>query len=243
MDRCILLLKAVLYVLAGKSDERYLHIKSELVRLVARAGLYEPKIYAQVPRLLQSGAVAIDIGANCGVYTRRFLECVGPLGTVLAFEPNPFFLDSLQRLQVQGRSAVVRGEAVSDTAGQSNLRIPRIQWGAPEPALASLESGASVDSRLVRQVRLDDALHELTRVDLIKIDVEGGEINALQGSVRLITRFRPILIIETLEKARLQSFFRNAALPYRYHGDAFPVEIGAATSRRDATYVLTWCDE
>lgn len=239
MQNAVRWAKAVLYWALGKSDPRYVLIKSQLVLLAARWGLYEREIYSQLPRLLTEGDVAVDVGANCGVYARRFMECVGRRGQVYAFEPNPSYGPFLRRISVNGRLVNVYDKAVSDERGILFLDVPRIEGGAPEPALASVGADGHGAMR-VEAVTLDQALGTLERLDVLKIDVEGGEIAALRGATALLRRFRPAIIVETLEPARLSQFFEDEHLSYRYQYGGQWHALSHASHRTDATYVLRW---
>jgi FkbM family methyltransferase len=153
---------------------------------------YEEHVRQAARENLREGDVAVDVGANVGVLTFLAASIVGATGRVIAVEPNPDNLQLLYRGIVHnGFSNVeVLPHAASDartvfslTGGTSNTHV--IGARAPE------EGGYFVQS-----IVLDDALGDLARLDFVKMDIEGHEPQALAGFARLITRHRPVLLVE-----------------------------------------------
>ncbi len=118
------------------------------------------------------------------------------------------------------------------------LTVPRIEGGAPEPALAAVSSQGQPDGLTVQSLTLDHALGDVPKLDLLKIDIEGGEISALRGAVALLRRHRPILIIETLFLNQLSMLLEEMGLVYRCDDGKNLWLLTKAPSRADATYVL-----
>jgi FkbM family methyltransferase len=152
---------------------------------------YEPHVRQAVSRLLEPGDVVVDVGANVGVMTFLAASKVGPAGLVVAVEPNP---DNVQMLYA--------GIVVN---GCSNVRV--LPWAASNrSAVLSLTGGVSNtwvtaarppgEGFYTQAVRLDDALADLTRLDLLKLDIEGHEPEAFEGARGLVERFRPALVAE-----------------------------------------------
>lgn len=150
-------------------------------------------------QLLQPGMVVIDVGANVGVYTFLAARCVGTTGRVYAIEPTPECVACLKSTVVDNRldSCVVPIDAaVGSQLGQVFLVF----------------KGASVFNRIVTdrafagrgrvkavgQLTLDHLWESENkpRVDLIKIDVEGAELQVLQGSEQLLRKLEPIVMFE-----------------------------------------------
>jgi FkbM family methyltransferase len=143
--------------------------------------------------------LAVDVGAHIGEYTfflrRHAAKCV-------AFECNPALVAGLRRRF--GTSVDIRADAVSDTAGETVLRIPRLAQGA-DLGRATIEAGnhlagdfAGIDEVRVRTVRLDDVIDR--PVGFIKVDVEGHELAVLRGATRILTADRPKLLLELEER-------------------------------------------
>lgn len=142
--------------------------------------------------------VTVDVGANLGLYTR---ELADRSSLVHAFEPSPAMADILRR--TTARNVVVHETALSDHSGMTELKIPADE-GRLTHSLASLEPGAvegfEVNEVSVPLARLDDVVSE--NVSFVKIDVEGHELNVLEGAQGLIERCRPIFLVEAEERHR-----------------------------------------
>ena len=144
---------------------------------------------------LPEGATVIDIGANIGRYTLLAAKCVGPQGRVLAFEPDPSTFAALQRnvLINQLNQVVMYDVAVSNIDGYGNLiRGDDPGWSTLEPEwLSHLQHGqlSNTSHITVRLCQLDSFMRDMgiSKVDLLKIDVEGNEIKVLLGAHEALT--------------------------------------------------------
>lgn len=145
-----------------------------------------------LPFLVDPARIAVDAGANKGVYT-YWLEHLAH--HVHAYEPNPKMFKVLKG--GIGTKATVHHAALSDQAGQFALRIPKTGTGRYSNQGASLnydKVGDSYGEVMVETRRLDD--ENLNNVGFIKIDVEGHEMAVLDGALATIRRERPTLLIE-----------------------------------------------
>jgi FkbM family methyltransferase len=180
-------------------------------------GVDEPREVAWFRRFVPPGGVVIDVGANIGQYTLMAAQLAGPSGHVFAFEPDPLNAAALQRsierngfadrvellrIAVAGRS----GEAVLEL--QSDRTRSRL---CPNKSVGSLRPAAT----LVRTLALDDFAddRELDRLDFLKIDVEGADIDVLRGAERVIWRLQPTLMVEYEPDWLLAYGERPEALP------------------------------
>jgi FkbM family methyltransferase len=158
---------------------------------------------AVIPQYLTPDAMAVDVGANVGLYTAVMARHAA---RVLAFEPHPDCAAHLRELKL-ARCEVVEA-ALSDTDGQAVLRVP-CEGRGDVAALATLadanelrggNNAGSVRAIPVRTLRLDTVLAAqptpAEKVGFIKIDVEGHERAVLQGSAATIARHRPVLLVE-----------------------------------------------
>ncbi len=240
-SRATLALKWLLYQCVLRSDHRYLAIKSRLVRVAARLGWYESDFLRKLDSIVPQGGTAVDVGANCGVYSAALLRAVGPTGEVHALEPNPLYRSLLETCGERHPGFSYHAVAAGATEKEQRLHVPRLSIGTPEPSLASLversDSGADLD---VRVMPLDALLASCKRLDLIKIDVEGLELEVLHGSMRLLHRFRPALIIETLDLEALERLFRSSDTGYRR---TYPRAAAGTEQTLCCTYLFEWHDE
>src|SRR5439155_7985445 len=140
---------------------------------------------------LRPGMVAVDCGAHIGEYTVLFASRVGPTGQVHAFEPHAGLFEVLRENVEQNRLSqiVINHTAIGRRSGTAQFHP------AGDPTASSIlpSDTPAVDVPLVS---LDDYARQrgLTRVDAIKIDVEGAELDVIEGAEWTLTKFRPRLI-------------------------------------------------
>jgi FkbM family methyltransferase len=161
---------------------------------------YENEEHRFVERFLQPGMTVLDIGANQGYYTLLASRKVGPQGKVFAFEPSAREVRHLKLhlwLNRNKNIRVVRSALGADT-GTANLHVVL----GTESGCNSLRPpnvGQPTSLASVPVERLDDVLkaHGVSRVDFIKLDVEGAELSVLRGAQELLLRSpRPVILIE-----------------------------------------------
>ncbi len=171
---------------------------SSLEQEVMLTGNHEPETIQAFAALLAAGMTVIDLGANIGQYTLVAAHRVGPQGRVHAFEPTPSLAEHVRRnLELNGfENATVHAVAVSDAPGRVALHIIE----ADEPNMNSIINGSSDPKGLeVPTVTLDGFVgeHSLGAVDVIKMDIEGAELQALRGARTLFTGAdSPVLVLE-----------------------------------------------
>jgi FkbM family methyltransferase len=162
-----------------------------LGRAVARTGVYDLAVTETLARLADPGDTAIDAGANVGLMSSLLAYAVGARGQVLAFEPHPVILDTLNRNASRWReheaiaNVQVRAAAVSSISGTLTLAVDPATF-ARNKGTASLDwfepsAAAGVE---VQALRLDDELS--APVGVLKLDLEGHELAALQGASELL---------------------------------------------------------
>jgi FkbM family methyltransferase len=167
-------------------------------------GKYEPEITVVFDRYCRPGMTAFDIGAHAGYHTIWLAKRCGPSGRVHAFEPVPQNVECLMKtLRLNRlRNVQVHELAVSNREGMSELTMDGVFDG-----FACLRQGGRGQRErrtgnsqvlVVHTIDLDTFCSRfgITQVDLIKMDIEGAEVLALQGMMRTLGRDRPILIME-----------------------------------------------
>lgn len=218
--------------------------------------LLDPEL-AIVCNELRPGVRAIDVGANEGVYTHAFAR-TGAM--VEAFEPEPGCLRVLRSYARSRPAITVHPEAVGSAPGMATLYVPAVDGrrvtgrGSLDPAAARQASGDpnSMDKIDVRVTTIDS--FAFTDVAVIKIDVEGRELDVLDGARATVARWRPTLLVEieqrhtgrpvkesfgTIEQLGYRGEFRTA------EGDVLPTSAFDAAvhqnvqwaDRPDAPYV------
>jgi FkbM family methyltransferase len=176
-------------------------------RALATSGIWEPYVTAALRRLLSAGDVAVDVGSNAGYFTVLASRLVGPSGHVYALEPGAEAFAMLRRnlelnrvsnvtaLPVaagadEGRAPLF-GPAPGNTATSSLRRVP-------DPATAP--GGLAATEVAVRPLRSVLRPADLDRLRVVKIDVEGYEVEVLRGLEPIFDLgLRPALVVEVHE--------------------------------------------
>lgn len=174
----------------------------EGVQLALYLGLYERTTSRRLLELVDSGSVVIDVGANVGVHALPLARAVGGAGRVVAIEPTAA---AVTRLRANG--------ALNPELG-ARLIVVQAAVGAPGGALEPeyysawpltrgpsrhpVHLGAGQSTANARFSTLDDLVSSLGlgAVTLIKIDVDGRELDVLSGAVGVIRRDRPTVVFE-----------------------------------------------
>lgn len=169
-------------------------------------GSFEPNEFAYLDRVLRPGMVFVDVGANDGYYTLFAARRVGPAGRVVAAEPSSRERAHLQRnLGRNGLDNVsVIPAAIGATSGLADLHLAH-GVHAGHNTLGGFAHDDVVRASLERVPiePLDQVVARLglTRVDFVKIDVEGAEARVIAGASKLLGSMRPTLLIEVNDKA------------------------------------------
>ncbi len=134
-------------------------------------------------RILFAGAVAVDAGANIGIYSQFLSRCVGSTGVVHSFEPS---FENFSRLQSATRKLAnvrVSQTAVGEHTGKSTLYLSD-RLNVDHRTYITKEDPR--DAVPIGIVALDDYFKSGERVDLIKMDIQGYEFHALRGATRVL---------------------------------------------------------
>jgi FkbM family methyltransferase len=156
---------------------------------------YEALIQRLYEELLLPGDVAFDVGAHLGRHTLPMAECVGPGGRVVAFEPLPDCLASLRK-EAEPRRVEIHNCALGASAGPAEF-VVAVDLPPSSGLRERIYDRPTRLERLPVRVRtLDEMTAALPALRLIKIDVEGGELDVLRGGRRTLRRLRPVVVFE-----------------------------------------------
>ncbi len=164
-----------------------LALRSRLI-IQRELGALEPE-FALLPHLAAPDLLAIDAGANAGVFTLALSKLSRH---VHAYEPIAHLARSLARARL--KNVTVHDLALSDTHGTATLRVPVVD-GRPRSTRASLTKPAERCTEYTVQMTTLDS-QDLERIGFLKIDVEGHEYRVLQGATVTLSKDRPNVLVE-----------------------------------------------
>jgi FkbM family methyltransferase len=166
----------------------------------------EPDVQNVLAEIIEPGQVVFDIGANIGFFTLLCARQVGPRGKVYAFEPMPANAKTLRHNIALNNldNVIVVEKALSSTSGRAELFISRYSAFHSlnvEGAVKRNNRGPEPDAETpiwVETTTLDDfVLNGDAQVpDVIKLDVEGAELVALEGMRATLESRKPLLVCE-----------------------------------------------
>lgn len=160
-------------------------------------GVFSPLEFQTWRPYLPPAGVVVDAGANIGGHTLAFAMTVGMAGAVHAFEPQRqlFFMLCGSLALCGGSNVFPQNRALGRE--RSVIRLPAINYGVPQNFggwSIRDEIPENVPTEPIACIPLDEL--KLKRLDFIKIDVEGFELNVLHGAKETITNLRPVMAIE-----------------------------------------------
>jgi FkbM family methyltransferase len=210
-------------------------------KLIAEAAASgEPELLL-LPSLLRAGGTAVDVGANRGIYAFALSEIARE---VHAFEAHPDYAECASRML--GARAIVHRVALSNTRGRASFYVPLADDGTELHLAGNLKN---THAQFQRQKVFDtdtDTLdsYALRDVTFIKVDVEGSELEVLEGGRATIARDRPALLLELLSGTFSDplAIMRQVCETYGYQ--AFVMHAGrrldAAATIRSLNSNTTW---
>ncbi|KAA0232782.1 MAG: hypothetical protein JJLCMIEE_03593 [Acidimicrobiales bacterium] len=170
--------------------------RTPLRRLLNRNQEYDEQTVEIMRRVLRVESNCVDAGCHRGEVLDRMLD-LAPAGQHHGFEPLPDLCRELRRKYADSPNVHIHELALNDRAGETSF-----QHVLDHPALSGLERrdyptpDERVERITVRAAPLDAVLPRGHPVDLLKIDVEGGELGVLSGALDTIRANRPFIVFE-----------------------------------------------
>ena len=185
-----------------------------LLRDLLLTGSFEPKHTDIIGELLSVGGVFIDVGANIGYFSLIAASIVGPSGRVYAFEPMEEIYRILCKNIFLNRFDNVEAKNLACFSSPGEMVMERDE-DSGKSHLSPVKAG---NTKAVFLTTLDDFVRDanLQRIDYIKIDAEGSDLEVLKGAHRTIERFRPAVLVE-LDHLSLFGGTRSELLKYFEH--------------------------
>ena len=171
----------------------------DLMQYPVYYNLFEAKYEKVMNRLLQDTDITIDVGGNIGQYALLFAKYSKK---VFTFEPMPMMIDRLKKhidLNHLQDTLILVSKALSNSSGVLKFALPNSANSGTASTILGRKANLNENIE-VEAITLDEFASAMSiqgRVDLIKIDIEGGELFALQGMKELLAgEHKPALILE-----------------------------------------------
>ena len=163
-------------------------------------GTYEPELQAALRELIPSGALIFDVGANIGYVSLLLAKAAGVNGRVFAFEALPSNVEQLRSNValngMEARVTVVPG-AVTQVPGPVNFLV-HASGGMGKVAGSAGREDRYQSEVTVPGISLDEFVYGQGNLppQVVKMDIEGGEVLALPGMHRVLAEARPLMLME-----------------------------------------------
>jgi FkbM family methyltransferase len=175
-----------------------------LDRKIVDGSVWESQSVRLIQGLVKPGMCVLDVGANFGYYTLQFARLVEPMGTVIAIEPTQEYASRLMWHLRENNAENVRLERVgfSDKVEEAGIAVGECS--------ATLHWSADAIPRLRERIKLVPldywwntyvAEGGSDKLDFLKVDVDGHELNFLLGAEQTLRRHRPHILIEFSQEA------------------------------------------
>lgn len=174
-------------------------------------GTFEPLVQRAIAEGLPPGGTLFDVGSHSGFHSLVGARAVGPAGLVVAVEPDPSNAAEIERqaaLNGFDHITVVRKAALADAS----------------------EASSNVDDAAVTPTTIDNLSQEFRPPSLIKIDVEGLELEVLRGAAATLREHRPTVVVEAhsdglagITVARLAAFGYHCVTSPAPYGPEFHI--------------------
>jgi FkbM family methyltransferase len=166
-------------------------------------GTYEKPTLKFISKLLKEGDTTIDVGANVGLMSLIFAKCIGNSGKVFSFEPEPNNNAALlNNIKLNSFSNIsVSNSALSNKKGVLKFYLSNDNNSGTHSLYYNSEK-LSTDFIEVQALPFDEFIvgKNISDIKLIKIDVEGAEIDVIEGMKMTLQSLKPVLILEVVEK-------------------------------------------
>jgi FkbM family methyltransferase len=166
-------------------------------------GRFEAATVRAYSSILKPGDTVLDVGANVGAHTLLLARCVAPSGRVIAAEPTEYAYAKLRQLIEDNRplSDIVSTHQVMFTASSGEGLAPALysSWSVERgDDQHALHLGTGKATHGARAVTVDDLLHSegVQRLDFMKLDVDGWEMEVLRGARQTLSTLKPAIIFE-----------------------------------------------
>jgi FkbM family methyltransferase len=195
----------------------------------------DPALCSLAKEFVLAGRVVWDIGANVGLFSFSAAHLTGQSGQVFAFEADSWLVPLLRRsVAIQPKTSgpvQVVPVAIANSCDLRTFNIAHRSRASNFLAGYGQSQTGGVDERqTVVAVSIDWLAQRLALPDVVKIDVEGAELEVLEGGIEMLRRQGPVIICEVCSE-------RSAAVTELLHGLGYKIFDGDApnSERRELT--------
>ena len=183
-----------------------IHKWFQLIRLLSSPKSYEPEVCNIIFKIVKSGWICADVGANVGILSRVMARQVGPTGRVIAFEAFPGNAKlSIFMNWLSGHLSTIQTEniAISDGMQSEVSLFPGRDASHAEWNIVGHDVDGKEKKEFIRvpATSLDKYFPPGSVLHFVKIDIEGAEVLALRGMRRILRQSRPVLLVEFHDEA------------------------------------------
>lgn len=215
-------------------------------------GSFEPSTLKAYSSIINQGDIVFDIGANIGSHTLPLAHLVGVSGRVFSFEPTQFaYKKQLCNLALNpGLNERVVAEQIMLVRSNSSNVPEEVHSSWPLTKTQNLHAGhlgALKSTSGARAISLDSyvQMSSINRMDFIKLDVDGYELDVLSGATQCIAKFRPIILLELAPYVFEDTYATFDDLIYYFHNLGY--DFYSISSRtplgRDMEVIRSWIPE
>lgn len=215
-----------------RDGDRYFMVDCKDHDVAMRVALnrcYEPVVGALFLSQVKPGAIVFDVGANKGYYTLLACEKVGQEGQVFAYEPDPRNVADLEATCQLNASANFKVIAKALSGSEGEARFDLSGWAEENSAWGKVldQCEQSTNFVSVQTCRLDDEMqqHNLKAIGMLKMDIQGGEKDAVLGMTAALDEHRIdacLVELHDMQLDELQSHgVVNAFFERGYDGRAY----------------------
>ena len=205
-------IKQILLKLLG--EKRYLSLLAATFQRLfptGRLGLNYQDVYF-LKNIIEKGAYCADIGAHLGYYTLELSRLAGSAGKVIAIEPMPKFNHTLSQLlqRKKATNVTLLQVALGGDGEYVEMGIPQVgnrKKFAYARVMKYSEHFEYIESVKVKNESGDQLFESLSRLDFIKCDVEGLEVQVFSSMLATLKAHHPILLCELVDKSERIRFF------------------------------------
>ncbi len=166
-------------------------------------GTFERSTAKALGRLVRSGDTVFDIGANIGAHSLPIARAVGPAGRLFSFEPTAYAFGKLRQNLSLNPELAARVSAhqllLTDDPGAAVRSEIYSSWPLRARSDAHPKHKGQLATTTGAEPETLDAFsdrHRISRLDVIKIDVDGSEYPVLHGGVETLRKLRPVILME-----------------------------------------------